>query len=71
MAIPTHAVAQRILMQLGAARSHRDASQVSRVMPRYTVTAPDGRRFESLDLPGLARLLHRERMGQGWRIATA
>jgi hypothetical protein len=71
MRYPTHAVTQRLIAQLGQARSQVDESGLSHVIPRYSVTAPDGRRFESLDLPALARLLHDEGLGKGWRIATA
>jgi hypothetical protein len=57
-------------MQLQDPRIDISAGDDPQRFPRYTATAPDGRRFERLDLPALARLLHREGLGRGWQIAT-
>lgn len=62
MRYPSEAVAARLLLRLTS--PDRDA------VPRYVVRAPDGRCFEDLDLPALARLYHAEGVGPGWQIAT-
>ncbi|MFW6051750.1 MAG: hypothetical protein ACODAU_11280 [Myxococcota bacterium] len=61
MRYPTEAVAAQLLLRMSDPE-HED-------VPRYTVRAPDGRRFDGLDLPGLIRLFQQERVDAQWQIA--